>query len=168
MTPEPDEGERLHFLRRAIELGRRGALELGTGGPFGAVVARDGVALAEGFNRVVVTRDPTWHAEMEAIRTACAAVVGHFKIEGAVLYASGEPCPMCLAAAYWAGIGRIYYASTRDDAAAHGGFGDADYYRELALPAERRALPVRLEAAARDEALAVWRAYAGSAGRVAY
>lgn len=168
MHTEPDETERLRFLRQAIGLGRRGALELGTGGPFGAVVVRDGIVLAEGFNRVIVTRDPTWHAEMEAIRTACSAVVGHFKLERAVLYASGEPCPMCLAAAYWAGIERIYYASTHEDARAHGGFGDADYYRELALPADERALPVQREAALHDEALEVWRAYAARPGRVAY
>ncbi len=167
-TLEPDLADHLRFLRRSIVLARRGALELGTGGPFGALIVRDGLILAEGFNRVVVTRDPTWHAEIEAIRTACMGVVGHFRLDRAILYASGEPCPMCYAAAAWAGIDQIYYASTREDAQVYGDFADLDLYNELARPPDQRTLPCRPVAEARAEALEVWRAYHARPDRVPY
>ena len=119
------------FLRRAIELARQGS-ERGDGGPFGAVLVRDGKIIAEGWNRVVASLDPTAHAEIGAIRTACAAV-GSFHLPNTTLYASSEPCPMCLSAAYWARIERIVFANSRAEAAAIG-FCDDELYSELIYP----------------------------------
>ena len=116
------------FLARAIELAKKGS-ELGEGGPFGAVIVRDGKIIAEDWNRVVVSRDPTAHAEIGAIRRACVAV-DHFHLPNSTLYASSEPCPMCLSAAYWARIERIVFANSRSEAAAIG-FCDDELYREL-------------------------------------
>ncbi len=116
------------FLRRAIELARQGS-ERGEGGPFGAVLVRDGKIIAEGWNRVVASRDPTAHAEIGAIRAACAAT-GSFHLPNTTLYASSEPCPMCLSAAYWARIERIVFANSRAEAAAIG-FCDDELYAEL-------------------------------------
>ena len=116
------------FLRRAIELARQGS-DGGEGGPFGAVLVRDGNIIAEGWNRVIVSHDPTAHAEINAIRAACAAA-GHFHLPNSTLYASSEPCPMCLSAAYWGRIGRIVFANSRAEAAAIG-FCDDELYSEL-------------------------------------
>ncbi|MDP2881004.1 MAG: nucleoside deaminase [Azonexus sp.] len=116
------------FLARAIELARHGS-ENGEGGPFGAVIVRDGQIIAEGWNRVVASHDPTAHAEISAIRTACASA-GNFHLHGCTLYASSEPCPMCLSAAYWAHIDRIVFANSRAEAAAIG-FCDDELYSEL-------------------------------------
>jgi tRNA(Arg) A34 adenosine deaminase TadA len=116
------------FLARTIELARKGS-ELGEGGPFGAVIVCDGKIIGEGWNRVVATCDPTAHAEIMAIRAACAAV-NRFHLPKTTLYASSEPCPMCLAAAYWARIERIVFANSRAEAAAIG-FCDDDLYSEL-------------------------------------
>jgi len=116
------------FLARAIELARHGS-ESGEGGPFGAVIVRDGQIIAEGWNRVVASHDPTAHAEISAIRTACAGA-GSFHLHGCTLYASSEPCPMCLSAAYWAHIDRIVFANSRVEAAAIG-FCDDELYSEL-------------------------------------
>jgi tRNA(Arg) A34 adenosine deaminase TadA len=116
------------FLRRAIELARQGS-ERGEGGPFGAVLVRDGKIIAEGWNRVVASRDPTAHAEIGAIRAACAAA-DSFHLPNTTLYASSEPCPMCLSAAYWARIERIVFANSRAEAAAIG-FCDDELYAEL-------------------------------------
>jgi tRNA(Arg) A34 adenosine deaminase TadA len=160
--------DHLRFLRRAIELSASAGLELRTGGAFGAVVVQDGRIIAEGMNRVVATNDPTRHAEMEAIRQACVEVVGHFKLTGCILYSSAEPCPMCAGAAYWAGIERIYYASTREDARDYGGFDDSVIAHELTLPPDRRSRPTIHVPEARAEALAVWRAYRDLPGKVPY
>ena len=116
------------FLARAIELARHGS-ESGEGGPFGAVIVRDGKIIAEGWNRVVASHDPTAHAEISAIRTACVCA-DHFHLHGCTLYASSEPCPMCLSAAYWARIDRIVFANSRAEAAAIG-FCDEELYSEL-------------------------------------
>lgn len=116
------------FLARAIELAQEAAAS-GQGGPFGAVIVRDGRIIAEGGNRVVASHDPTAHAEIGAIRSACAAL-GHFHLNGCTLYASSEPCPMCLSAAYWARIERIVFANSRSEAAAVG-FCDDLLYEEL-------------------------------------
>lgn len=125
------------FLARAIELARKGS-ELGQGGPFGAVIVCDGKIIGEGWNQVVVSRDPTAHAEIVAIRTACAAV-DRFHLPKTTLYASSEPCPMCLAAAYWARIERIVFANSRAEAAAIG-FCDDDLYCELNRPFSARSI----------------------------
>lgn len=116
------------FLARALELALKGS-EVNEGGPFGAVIVRDGKIIGEDWNRVVASGDPTAHAEIGAIRRACAAV-DSFHLPDSTLYASSEPCPMCLSAAYWARIGRIVFANTRAEAAAIG-FCDDELYCEL-------------------------------------
>lgn len=164
------DGERLdddsldeRFLARAVALSRQ-HMEGGAGGPFGAVIVRDRRVLAEGWNRVTSANDPTAHAEIVAIRRACEAA-GAFSLAGAVLYTSCEPCPMCLAAAYWARIDRIVYANTRDDAAAIG-FDDARIYDEMPKPAAARSLPMQHRPTA--DASAVFAAWLTNAGRVPY
>lgn len=116
------------FLARAVELAAHGST-LGDGGPFGAVVVHRGRIIGEGWNRVVTSHDPTAHAEIGAIRMACMAQA-HFHLPGCTLYASSEPCPMCLSAAYWARIERIVFANSRAEAAALG-FCDDELYSEL-------------------------------------
>lgn len=151
------------MMRRAIALSRE-KMRANEGGPFGAVVALGGRIVGEGWNQVTSALDPTAHAEIVAIRAACAAL-GRFDLRGAALYTSCEPCPMCLAAAYWARIERMVYANDRDDAAAIG-FDDAFLYREVALPLDGRALPTtRLLAA---EARAVFDEWAAKPDRVPY
>ena len=125
------------FMRRAIALSRQG-MEADRGGPFGAVVVADGRIVAEGWNQVTSTNDPTAHAEVVAIRNAGAAL-GRFDLRGCEVYTSCEPCPMCLAALYWARVDRVYYANDRVDAARIG-FDDAAFYREVTLPIEGRSL----------------------------
>ncbi len=127
------------YLKEAIRLARDHMLT-GAGGPFGAVIVRNEVVVARGWNRVTSSNDPTAHAEVVAIRAACAAL-GTFSLQGCELFASCEPCPMCLAACYWARIDRVVFAATRDEASA-AGFDDAHIYTELALPVEARSLPV--------------------------
>ena len=126
-----------YFMREAIELSKR-SVESG-GGPFGAVVVRDGEIVSRGANSVTVSNDPTAHAEVCAIRDACRKV-GDFKLTGCELYTSCEPCPMCLSAAYWAGIDKIYYGNTRHDAA-DVGFDDSFIYDEIALKPAERSIP---------------------------
>jgi guanine deaminase len=109
------------------------------GGPFAAMIVRDGTVIATGLNAVVSSKDPTAHAEVVAIRAACQAL-GDFKLTGCEIYCSCEPCPMCLGALYWARPARVYFAATRDDAAA-AGFDDAFIYDQLVAPASDRALP---------------------------
>lgn len=151
------------FMRRAIELSRI-HMEAGEGGPFGAVVVRDGRILGEGWNRVTSAHDPTAHAEVIAIREACRAL-GTFELRGCELYTSCEPCPMCLAAIYWARLDRIWYANTRADAAEIR-FDDAWLYREVALPVGERSLPaVQI---LREEALPVFRAWEAKPDRIPY
>ena len=151
------------YLRRAIELGRLG-MEAGSGGPFGAVIAREGEILAEANNCVVANSDPTAHAEVEAIRRACAQV-GDFRLHDAVIYSSCEPCPMCWSAIRWARIERIVFAAGRDDAAAIG-FDDEVLYRELALPPEERQLVA--DQLLRGEATKMMSAWTALEGRVDY
>jgi guanine deaminase len=128
---------REQFMRRAIAIsGER--MRAGLGGPFGAVVVKDGKIIAEGFNQVTSSSDPTAHAEVVAIRQACSAL-GRFSLEGCELYTSCEPCPMCLGAIYWARLDRVYYANDRDDAARIG-FDDDHIYREFAKPINERSL----------------------------
>ncbi len=128
------------LLREAIRLSRV-RMQQGRGGPFGAVVARDGRLIARGWNMVTSALDPTAHAEVVAIRRACRAARA-FELRGCVLYTSCEPCPMCLAAAYWARLDRLVFAATRQDAAG-AGFDDAFIYDEVPLAAEARSLPTR-------------------------
>lgn len=127
------------FMRRAIALSRE-HMEAGHGGPFGAVVVRDGAIVGEGWNQVTSANDPTAHAEVMAIRAAGRNLRTH-DLGGAVIYTSCEPCPMCLAAIYWARLERVYYANGRADAAAIG-FDDALLYEEIAVSPEKRSIPM--------------------------
>jgi tRNA(Arg) A34 adenosine deaminase TadA len=142
------------FMQRAGEL----ALEKmrdDDGGPFGAVVVHDGKIVAEGWNQVTSANDPTAHAEMVAIRKACAAL-GRFDLSDCDIFTSCEPCPMCMGAVYWARLRRLYYAKTQADAAQIG-FDDAFIYRELALPLAQRAIPmVQIADAGADLAFREW------------
>ncbi len=127
------------FLERALELATESAKT--GGGPFGAVVVQDGVVIAEGSNRVTRDHDPTAHAEVVAIRAACAKVGSH-DLGEAVLYTSCEPCPMCLGAALWSGVRQVVFAATRHDAA-DAGFADAEFYREITCDPAERKLPMQ-------------------------
>lgn len=153
------------FMARAIELSRQAAIIDSSGGAFGTVIVRDGRIIGEGRNRVVAENDPTWHGEIQAIREACKAV-GSFKLEGATLYTSAEPCPMCLGATYWAGIGSVFYGASVSDALTYGDFDDSMIYDEIRKPADQRALPIRQ--IMRCEAVEVWKEYAAKADRVPY
>jgi guanine deaminase len=137
-TEAPTSADDRKFLLRAVELSRE-RMEAGLGGPFGAVIVRDGVIIAEGWNEVTSSCDPTAHAEVTAIRRACTAV-GDFSLRGATLYSSCEPCPMCLAATYWARVDRLVYANTRTQAAAIG-FDDEFLYGEMPKDPAERSLP---------------------------
>lgn len=126
------------YLRRAIALATENVLA-GTGGPFAAVIVRNGEVVAEAANSVTTTNDPTAHGEINAIRAACR-VLGTFSLEGCEIYSSCEPCPMCLAAIYWARLGAIYYGANQVDAA-KAGFDDAYLYDEVAKTQADRAIP---------------------------
>lgn len=154
------------LMRRAIANSRRAGVVDRTGGAFGAVIAdRRGRVVGEGSNHVVAACDPTWHGEMEAIRAACKGL-GTLKLDGCVLYTSSEPCPMCLATAYWAGLDGIVYAADVADAKRYGGFDDAFIYEQLARPVAERSIPeIQM---LRDEAVAVWKEYAAQPDNVPY
>jgi guanine deaminase len=151
--PAEDSGASGDLMRRAIALAidnvRSG------GGPFGAVVVKDGRIVAEGANRVTVDNDPTAHAEVVAIRAACQAL-GTFQLDGCDLYTSCEPCPMCLGAIYWARPGRVFYGGSAADAAA-AGFDDAFIYDELKRGSDTRRIP--MTQLLREEALTTFAAW---------
>jgi guanine deaminase len=128
-----------YFMNRAVELAVY-AVENGFGGPFGAVVVKDGVIIGEGYNQVTSSNDPTAHAEIMAIRKACQQL-GSFQLTGCEIYSSCEPCPMCLGAIYWARPMALYFCSDRHDAA-KAGFDDSFIYDEMASPAENRKIPM--------------------------
>jgi tRNA(Arg) A34 adenosine deaminase TadA len=134
------------------------------GGPFGCVIVKDGAIIARGVNRVTQTNDPTAHAEVVAIRAACEALAD-FQLSGCELYTSCEPCPMCMAAVYWARPDRVYFGATKQDAA-HAGFDDSMIYEEFALPYEKRRIPIAQ--IGRDEALQAFAAWAKSPNKVRY
>lgn len=136
------------FMRRAIELAREG-MNQGAGGPFGAVIVREGVIVGEGWNRVIATHDPTAHGEVTAIRDACAKL-GTFSLDGCEIHTTGQPCPMCLGAIHWARIGKIYYGFRIEDAAAIG-FDDTEFFRQMHLPPEERL--ISSQELCREEAL---------------
>lgn len=126
------------FLRKAIELAKQG-IDNGAGGPFGCIIVRDGEIIGRGANQVTSTNDPTAHAEVVAIRDACGHL-GSYQLTDCDVYASCEPCPMCLGALYWARPRRVVYASTRDEAAL-AGFDDAFIYREINVAIGERKIP---------------------------
>ena len=127
------------FMQAAVDLARRGMRE-GRGGPFGCVIVKDGKIIAEGNNSVLTHNDPTAHAEVVAIRNACKAL-NDFQLTGCEIYTSCEPCPMCLGAIYWARPSKVYFANTREDAAAIG-FDDSFIYNELKVPFDARAIEI--------------------------
>lgn len=153
----------LEFMREAIELATQNVLG-GAGGPFGALIVRDGLILSRGVNNVTATCDPTAHAEVNAIRAACKAL-GTFVLAGCELYSSCEPCPMCLATAYWARIEAIYYGSTAADAA-RAGFSDAFLYQEFRKYPQDRSLTVTQLLG--DEAWASFEAWITSETKIEY
>ena len=151
------------YMHQVIALSREKMHEL-EGGPFAAIVVKDGTVVGRGWNRVTGCNDPTAHAEIGAIRDACRQL-GTFSLEGAVIYTSCEPCPMCLAAIYWAHIARVFYANTTQDAAAIG-FDDEFLYSELARPAPERSLP--MEQVSVSEALDVFAEWDAMPDKVEY
>jgi tRNA(Arg) A34 adenosine deaminase TadA len=151
------------FMQRAIDLALEG-VRTNEGGPFGAVLVREGRVVGAGCNRVTSTNDPTAHAEIVAIRAACASLAT-FALADCELFATCEPCPMCWAAIHWARIPRVYFACRRDDAAT-AGFDDAALYAELLHP--QAAPRVAFTPLMRDQGLAVFRAWLDKADRKAY
>jgi len=153
------------FMKKAIELSRRASIVEKTGGVFGAVVVKDEKIIGEGYNQVVKQKDPTWHAEMQAIREACKNL-GTPHLDGCILYTSAECCPMCLATAYWAHIQHIYYGATTGDALKYGEFADIDILSEIRKnPAERR---IKFTEKMRPEAVEVWKEFAQMPDHVHY
>ncbi len=150
-------------MQRAIELALEGVRQ-NEGGPFGAVVVRANEIVAGACNRVTSTNDPTAHAEIGAIRAACAKR-GTFELADCEIFTTCEPCPMCFAAIHWARIQRVHFACSRDDAA-RAGFDDALLYEEIAKPREHRR--IALEPLMRDEALATFRAWLAKPDRTTY
>lgn len=150
-------------MREAIRLSREGMVS-GRGGPFGAVIVQGGEIVARGNNQVTSALDPTAHAEVVAIRAAAQAL-GNFSLAGCDIYTSCEPCPMCLAAIYWARLDRVFFANDRVDAAA-AGFDDDHIYREFAVPPDQRAVPIT--AFLREEALPVFHEWNALGGKIPY
>jgi guanine deaminase len=158
MTKSPNS-----FMARAIALSLEN-VRTGTGGPFAAVVVKDGEIIAEGANAVTTTNDPTAHAEVVAIREACRKL-NSFDLQGCEIYTSCEPCPMCLGAIYWARPARVYFANSAADAA-QAGFDDAFIYQEIGRPHPERAIPmIQL---AQDGALAAFRAWQEKEDKIRY
>lgn len=150
-------------MKMAIQLSEQNVLET-AGGPFGAVITKDGKVIAKSANKVTSTNDPTAHAEVSAIRMACKKLKT-FDLSGCIVYTSCEPCPMCLSAIYWAKIEAIYFANTKDDAARIG-FSDKFIYQELDKPMQQRQLPFKQMM--RDEALQAFRVWETSGMRRDY
>ena len=151
------------FMQQAIALATENVLS-GRGGPFGAVIVRNGDVISTGSNLVTASNDPTAHAEVVAIRIACSTLKS-FSLEGCEIYTSCEPCPMCLAAIYWARLGAIFYGCTAAEAA-EAGFDDAFLYREVALPHESRSIPtINL---CPEQAITSFNAWRNYAGRIDY
>ncbi|WP_206107871.1 nucleoside deaminase [Paludisphaera rhizosphaerae] len=154
------------FMRRAIANSRKAGVEYKTGGAFGAVIVdASGTVIADGMNHVVAQNDPTWHGEMHAIRQACA-LLKKPKLEGCILYTSSEPCPMCLATAYWAGVDGILYGAKVEDSKKYGNFDDEFIYAQFASPAKDRA--ISQQSLLRDEAVEVWKEYHNRKDKVDY
>ncbi len=150
-------------MRRSFALALEN-VQSGRGGPFAALVVKDGKIVAEGMNLVTSTNDPTGHAEIVAIREACRAL-GSFQLDGCAIYTTCEPCPMCLGAIYWARPARVYFAGTGQDAA-RAGFDDRLIYEELKQPSSRRKIP--MTQILREESLAVFEAWKKKPDRIEY
>ena len=155
--------ERTLFMREAIRLSLEN-VQSGRGGPFAAIVVKDGKIIARGTNRVTSTNDPTEHAEITAIRQACKSL-GTFQLVGCEIYSSCEPCPMCLGAIYWARPERVFYGNTKQDAAEID-FDDSFIYEEFFKPPGQRKLP--MEQLLHEEALAGFKAWKEKADKIKY
>jgi guanine deaminase len=151
------------FMQRAITLATENVTS-GVGGPFGAVIVRDGEIIATGVNLVTSTNDPTAHAEVVAIRAACKAL-GDFQLPGCTIYTSCEPCPMCLAALYWSRCDAIFFGNTAADAAA-AGFDDSFLYQEIARPLDQRKIPTSQMLA--EQAIVSFNTWCAQAGKIEY
>lgn len=151
------------FMAEAIELSRANVRD-GSGGPFAAIIVKDGEVIARGTNLVTSTNDPTAHAEIVAIREACKRLKT-FHLSGCELYTTCEPCPMCLGAIYWARLDRVYYANTRYDAA-HIGFDDLSIHNELSLPLSDR--KIEMVQMMREEALVAFREWEEKEDKIPY
>lgn len=151
------------YMKKAIALSRKN-MESGDGGPFGAVVVKGGKIIGEGWNKVTSTNDPTAHAEVVAIRNACKKL-DNFDLSGCEIYSSCEPCPMCLAAIYWARIGKVYFANTKKDAAAIE-FDDAFIYQEIPKHHTKRKIP--MQQVLRQEALEIFKIWKEKEDKVKY
>lgn len=151
------------FMARAIQLSVE-SVQSGLGGPFGALIVRESEVVAEAANRVTSSNDPTAHAEILAIRSACEKL-GRFELKDCEIYTSCEPCPMCLGAIYWARLSRIYFANTAEDAAKIG-FDDSFLYAELQQPRPQRRVPTTQMM--REEALAAFREWADRPDKIFY
>jgi len=161
--PNDDRAQRAHWMNEAVSLGRKGMREEG-GGPFGAVIVCEGKIVGRGHNQVTSLLDPTAHAEVMAIRAACQ-LLGKFDLNGCELYTSCEPCPMCLAAIYWARLDRVYYACTRHDAAEIG-FDDQFIYEQLPLEIAARSLP--MEQIEREHSLELFKEWVAKPDKIPY
>lgn len=153
----------IEFMQRAIELARSG-MESGAGGPFGAVVVKNNEIIAEGWNKVTSSNDPTAHAEVTAIRAACKKL-GSFQLDDCVIYTSCEPCPMCLGAIYWARPKKVYYGCNKQDAAGIA-FDDQFIYDEIETPINQRQIP--FQQVAQADALEVFKAWAEKVDKTEY
>jgi tRNA(Arg) A34 adenosine deaminase TadA len=151
------------YMQMAIDQSRAGMLA-NEGGPFGAIVVKDGKVIGRANNQVIAHNDPTAHAEVQAIRQACEAL-GSFQLTGCIIYTSCEPCPMCLGAIYWARPDKVYFANTREDAA-HIDFDDNMIYEELSKALEDRDIP--FEQVGRSEAIQVFREWTEKSDRSLY
>jgi guanine deaminase len=151
------------FMARAIQLSLDNVLG-GKGGPFGAVIVKNGEILAEGVNRVTAINDPTAHAEVVAIREACAKLRA-FELTDCEIYTSCEPCPMCLGAIYWARLARVYFGNLASDASKIG-FDDSFIYREIAQVLRKRSIP--MVPMMREQALAAFRAWQEKPNKIPY
>ncbi len=149
-------------MREAIRLATENVQN--GGGPFGAIVVRDGEIIGRGTNRVTVSKDPTAHAEINAIRDACSRL-GYWQLDDCILYSSCEPCPMCLGAIYWARPAALFFANTREDAAAIR-FDDDFIYHELSLPLSARSIPTTQ--LLREEGLKVFASWEANPEKVRY
>ncbi len=157
--------EHAAFMRNAIDLAYQG-MQGAHGGPFGAVVVKDGAIIGRGHNRVLSSNDPTAHAEVTAIRDA-SANTKNFDLSGSVIYVNGLPCPMCMSAIFWARIGKVYYGCTAADAETIG-FDDQEFYRQLAMPVHDRRVPMVQLEECYSEARECYQAWADNEARVPY
>jgi guanine deaminase len=153
------------FMQRAIELSEQASLIKKTGGVFGAVIVKNNEIIAEGYNQVIKENDPTWHAEMQAIKEAGKKLKTPH-LTGCILYTSAECCPMCLCAAYWAHIDHIFFGARVEDALKYGEFKDVDFYKEICKKPEDRI--INMTEMMRTEAVEVWKKFSQMPDRARY